>query len=77
MALAAVTLDDKSFTLSQWDIIHVPGLAFDGISGMSPIRYAAESIGLNPVAVKTVAFTLSAACAGLALPASASRSSSR
>jgi HK97 family phage portal protein len=42
-----VTLDDKSFTLSQWDIIHVPGLAFDGISGMSPIRYAAESIGLG------------------------------
>ena len=27
---------------------------------------AAESIGLNPVAVKTLAFTLSAACAGLA-----------
>src|SRR4029079_5829025 len=27
---------------------------------------AAESIGLNPVAVKTVAFTVSAACAGLA-----------
>jgi branched-chain amino acid transport system ATP-binding protein/branched-chain amino acid transport system permease protein len=27
---------------------------------------AAESIGLNPVAVKTVAFTISAACAGLA-----------
>jgi ABC-type branched-subunit amino acid transport system permease subunit/ABC-type branched-subunit amino acid transport system ATPase component len=27
---------------------------------------AAESVGLNPVAVKTVAFTVSAACAGLA-----------
>jgi ABC-type branched-subunit amino acid transport system ATPase component/ABC-type branched-subunit amino acid transport system permease subunit len=27
---------------------------------------AAESIGLNPVAIKTLAFTLSAACAGLA-----------
>src|SRR5262249_38604175 len=27
---------------------------------------AAESIGLNPIAVKTAAFTISAACAGLA-----------
>lgn len=36
----------KSYTLNQADVIHVPGLSFDGISGMSPIRYAAESIGL-------------------------------
>jgi HK97 family phage portal protein len=32
--------------LSQWDMLHIPGLSFDGIQGMSPIKYAAQSIGL-------------------------------
>jgi HK97 family phage portal protein len=41
-----VTLDHKTYTLNQADVLHVPGLAFDGICGMSPIRYAAQSIGL-------------------------------
>lgn len=42
-----VGLDKLGARVSQWDMIHVPGLAFDGITGMSPIRYAAESIGLG------------------------------
>lgn len=42
-----VMLQGRQFRVSQWDMIHVPGLAFDGITGMSPIRYAAESIGLG------------------------------
>lgn len=40
------TLDGKPYTVNQSDILHVPGLSFDGFTGMSPIRYAAESIGL-------------------------------
>jgi HK97 family phage portal protein len=40
-------LDERQFLVGQWDMLHVPGLAFNGISGMSPIRYAAESVGLG------------------------------
>lgn len=42
-----VSLDGVGFPVSQWDMVHVPGLAYDGVTGMSPIRYAAESIGLG------------------------------
>jgi HK97 family phage portal protein len=42
----AIQLDGKTFTVNQANIIHVPGLSFDGISGMSPIKYGAQSIGL-------------------------------
>lgn len=41
-----VTIDTKVFRVNQANMIHVPGLAFDGITGMSPIKYAAQSIGL-------------------------------
>lgn len=41
-----LTMDGKTFRVNQADILHIPGLAFDGISGMSPIKYAAQSIGL-------------------------------
>lgn len=41
-----ITLDGKTFRVNQANIIHVPGLSFDGISGMSPIKYGAQSIGL-------------------------------
>ena len=33
--------------VSQADMLHIPGLSYDGILGMSPIRYAAQSIGLG------------------------------
>lgn len=36
----------KVYRVNQANMLHVPGLAFDGISGMSPIKYAAQSIGL-------------------------------
>ena len=42
-----IQLDGQVFRLIQWDVLHIPGLAYDGIKGMSPIRYAAESIGLG------------------------------
>jgi HK97 family phage portal protein len=41
-----INLDGKTFRVNQANIIHVPGLSFDGISGMSPIKYGAQSIGL-------------------------------
>jgi HK97 family phage portal protein len=37
----------QSFTVGQADMLHVPGLSFDGLLGLSPIRYAAQSIGLG------------------------------
>lgn len=43
----SVMLDNKQFRVNQANIIHVPGLAFDGITGISPIKYAAQSIGLG------------------------------
>lgn len=39
--------DDRMITVGQADMIHVPGLSFDGIESLSPIRYAAQSIGLG------------------------------
>lgn len=33
--------------INQADMLHVPGLAYDGMVGMSPIKYAAQSIGLG------------------------------
>lgn len=33
--------------INQADMLHIPGLAFDGMVGMSPIKYAAQSIGLG------------------------------
>ena len=35
------------YRVDQSAILHVPGLAYDGICGMSPIRYAAQSVGLG------------------------------
>lgn len=35
-------------TLDQDDILHIPGLGFDGLRGLSPIRYAAkQAMGLS------------------------------
>jgi HK97 family phage portal protein len=39
--------DGRSYTLGQADVLHVPGLSFDGITGVSPIKYAAQAIGLG------------------------------
>lgn len=42
-----VRIDNLHRRVTQWDMLHIPGLAFDGITGMSPIKYAAQSIGLG------------------------------
>lgn len=36
-----------SVDLSAAEVLHIPGLGFDGLVGMSPITYARESIGLG------------------------------
>lgn len=38
--------DGMRVRVPQTDMLHIPGLAFDGVVGVSPIRYAAQSIGL-------------------------------
>lgn len=43
-----VRLDDrKMIQVGQADMLHVPGLSFDGVCSVSPIAYAAQSIGLG------------------------------
>lgn len=39
-------------TYDYEDILHIPGLSFDGIKGKSPITYARENIGLGLAAEK-------------------------
>lgn len=39
-------------TFLEGEILHIPGLGFDGLVGMSPIAYARESIGLGVAAEK-------------------------
>jgi len=36
----------KIVTLSQDDVLHIPGLGFDGLIGYSPIQMAAKALGL-------------------------------
>ena len=39
--------DGSAKRLRAYEIIHIPGLGFDGISGRSPIRQFAETMGLS------------------------------
>lgn len=41
-----VRLNDVIFTVDSKDMVHVPGLGFDGIQGYSPISIMAESMGV-------------------------------
>lgn len=43
-------LDGSLYTVSQWDVLHLPGLSFNGVLGISPVRYAAQSMGLASAA---------------------------
>lgn len=42
-------------TLTTRDVLHIPGLGFDGVRGMSVISYAAQGIGLSLAAEKSAA----------------------
>lgn len=41
------TFDQKSVLLEDWEVLHFPCVGFDGIAGISPIRQAAEAMGLG------------------------------
>jgi len=63
VALLAIALC-ALLTLGFWRLARSPWGA--AMRAVKDSETAAESVGLNPVAVKTLAFALSAACAGLA-----------
>lgn len=42
----------KQHLLTPRDIFHVPGLGYDGVKGLSPVRFAAQAIGLSLAAEK-------------------------
>ena len=42
----AKTLKDGTVRLSPYDVLHIPGLGFDGLTGYSPIAMAKNAIGL-------------------------------
>ena len=42
----AKTLKDGTVRLSPYDVLHIPGLGFDGLVGYSPIAMAKNAIGL-------------------------------
>ena len=37
-------------TFSRFEILHIPGLSYDGLLGLSPVSYAREAIGLGMAA---------------------------
>ncbi|MCP4129075.1 MAG: phage portal protein, partial [Gammaproteobacteria bacterium] len=46
--LYEITLDNgEKQTVDAWRILHIPGMGFDGLVGYSPIRMAADNIGLS------------------------------
>ncbi len=47
-----VTYDNRAHTLSADDIVHIPGLSFDGLKGYSPVQVMRESMGLGMAAQK-------------------------
>ena len=48
LAYTFIDDDGKTVTLDQDDMLHIPGLGFDGLRGMSPLRHAArQSMGLS------------------------------
>jgi HK97 family phage portal protein len=42
----ASTMKDTTVTLKPYDVLHIPGLGFDGLVGYSPIAMAKNAIGL-------------------------------
>ncbi|MEV7871500.1 phage portal protein [Streptomyces sp. NPDC088124] len=44
-----------SHALTSWEILHIPGLGYDGLTGCSPVRLAAQGIGLGQAAEKSAA----------------------
>jgi HK97 family phage portal protein len=47
-----LTLDGKTFSANDADVLHLPGFSYDGITGYSPIALMRESIGVSLAAQK-------------------------
>lgn len=48
IAYRILLIEGGTITIDQDDMLHIPGLGFDGLRGLSPLRYAAKSsIGLS------------------------------
>lgn len=39
--------ESNKIEFEKWEIFHIPGLGFDGLTGRSPVRMAMEAIGLG------------------------------
>lgn len=40
-----ISINSKQLTYSEYEILHVPGLSYDGVKGLSPLEAARETIG--------------------------------
>lgn len=47
--------DGKAYVLTPHEVLHLPALGYDGVCGVSPIRAAAQGIGLSLAAGKSAA----------------------
>lgn len=47
--------DGQQTVLTPHDVLHIPGLGYDGVCGVSPVRAAAQAIGLALAAEKSAA----------------------
>ncbi len=48
--LDSVVTDEKTRTLADYQVLHIPGFGYDGIEGKSLIRLAREAVGLGMAA---------------------------
>lgn len=37
--------DSRPMVFTDWEIMHIPGMGYDGITGLSPVMYAARTFG--------------------------------
>lgn len=47
-----VNWDGRNEALTDYEILHIPGLGYDGVCGASPVRIARQSMGLSIAAEK-------------------------
>lgn len=47
-----VNWGDRTEALTDYDILHIPGVGYDGICGASPVRIARQSLGMSLAAEK-------------------------
>lgn len=45
----------KKTPLTPYEVLHIPGMGYDGVCGVSPIRAAAQAVGLSLAAEKSAA----------------------